>query len=200
MSCGEPGRSVRHRERSREWRSGSGEGHRTSRRFVGRDRGVRLRARLTDCQTETISLRTGVVATSSAIQAPHRPVARVRWSGHSHGCRRILLDGNADWISTVAGANGNGAGSFTYSVQVNTTNASRNGTVTVGATSFSIAQGAGTGASSGGATSVVGSAPYCRGGVRQATGDRTATLLLGIVMLFNNPPDAWQPAPHRAGL
>src|SRR5713226_2695447 len=32
----------------------------------------------------------------------------------------------------------------------------------------------------------VSQAPYCRGGVRQATGDRTATLLLGIVMLFND--------------
>src|SRR6266849_2053389 len=30
-------------------------------------------------------------------------------------------------------------------------------------------------------------APYCRGGVLQATGDRTATLLLGIVMLVKGP-------------
>src|SRR6266852_3373731 len=38
----------------------------------------------------------------------------------------------------------------------------------------------------------VSQAPYCRGGVRQATGDRTATLLLGIVMLLNDLPHAWQ--------
>jgi hypothetical protein len=30
----------------------------------------------------------------------------------------------------------------------------------------------------------VSQAPYCRGGVRQAIGDRTAILLLGIVMGF----------------
>src|SRR5260370_41221518 len=30
----------------------------------------------------------------------------------------------------------------------------------------------------------VSQAPYCRGGVRQAIGDRIATLLLGFVMLF----------------
>src|SRR6266496_2729219 len=42
-------------------------------------------------------------------------------------------------------------------------------------------------------------APYCRGGVRQATGDRTATLLLGMVMLVIRLPAPWQPAPRRAG-
>src|SRR6266436_4392579 len=31
----------------------------------------------------------------------------------------------------------------------------------------------------------VSQAPYCRGGVRQAIGDRTATLLSGFVMLFD---------------
>jgi hypothetical protein len=31
----------------------------------------------------------------------------------------------------------------------------------------------------------VSQAPYCRGGVRQATGDRIATLLLGSLMLFD---------------
>src|SRR5574341_1228729 len=45
----------------------------------------------------------------------------------------------------------------------------------------------------------VSQAPYCRGGVRQATGDRTATLLLGIVIMFNDPPDAWQRALHQVG-
>src|SRR5258708_37499512 len=45
----------------------------------------------------------------------------------------------------------------------------------------------------------VSQAPYCRGGVRQATGDRTATLLLGIVMLLNDLRNSWQPAPHRVG-
>ena len=37
----------------------------------------------------------------------------------------------------------------------------------------------------------VSQAPYCRGGVRQATGDRTATLLLGIVMLLNDLRNSW---------
>jgi hypothetical protein len=32
----------------------------------------------------------------------------------------------------------------------------------------------------------VSQAPYCRGGVRQAIGDRIATLLLGFVMLFED--------------
>jgi len=32
----------------------------------------------------------------------------------------------------------------------------------------------------------VSQAPYCRGGVRQAIGDRTATLLAGFVMLFDD--------------
>ena len=32
----------------------------------------------------------------------------------------------------------------------------------------------------------VSQAPYCRGGVRQAIGDRTATLLSGFVMLFDD--------------
>ena len=31
----------------------------------------------------------------------------------------------------------------------------------------------------------VSQAPYCRGGVRQAIGDRIATLFLGFVMLFD---------------
>src|SRR6266851_2974540 len=44
----------------------------------------------------------------------------------------------------------------------------------------------------------VSQAPYCPGGVRQATGDRTATLLLGFAMLLNDP-NSWQPALHGVG-
>src|SRR5262245_5777263 len=40
----------------------------------------------------------------------------------------------------------------------------------------------------------VSQAPYCRGGVRQATGDRMAILLLGTGGRFNEPPDALPPA------
>src|SRR6266849_1212857 len=43
----------------------------------------------------------------------------------------------------------------------------------------------------------VSQAPYCRGGVRQAIGDRTATLLSGFLILFDDIPSAWQPALHR---
>jgi hypothetical protein len=32
----------------------------------------------------------------------------------------------------------------------------------------------------------VSQAPYCRGGVRQAIGDKTASLLSGFVMLFDD--------------
>jgi hypothetical protein len=32
----------------------------------------------------------------------------------------------------------------------------------------------------------VSQAPYCRGGVRQAIGDRTATLLSGFLILFDD--------------
>src|ERR1700682_2907525 len=41
-------------------------------------------------------------------------------------------------------------------------------------------------------------APYCRGGVRQATGDRMATLLLGMVMLMRTSPVPWQLTPQLA--
>src|SRR5579864_1130077 len=41
-------------------------------------------------------------------------------------------------------------------------------------------------------------APYCRGGVRQATGDRIATFLLGIVMPVRGFPVPWHPTPQSA--
>src|ERR1700674_457933 len=45
----------------------------------------------------------------------------------------------------------------------------------------------------------VSQAPYCRGGVRQATGERTATLLLRIFMQLNDLRNSGQRAPHRGG-